>query len=122
MFLNGKITLNVYSDASQTAFPLENIPLLTKEFTNSALVGVQPTVFALAGAATQTISLNGVGTVKRLYVYSDAQNINVNINSLGNILFQAGEPAYLPATVTTLIITNAHATISTNVTVILLGS
>ena len=121
MFLTGKITLNAYTDSAETASPLENLPLITKEFTADDLVGAQPTVLSLAAGASQVISLNGIGAVKGLYLFSDGEDVNVNMNALGNLLFSSGYPAFLPATITTLTITNASATTATNVTLTLLG-
>ncbi len=122
-FLVGSMSIQVYTDAAQTNFPTLFSINEGPSWTNSAILSVQTTTIALAGAGTQTINLNGLtASVKRMYLFSDAQNINVNINGLGNILFQAGDPCYMPATVTSLVITNANATLATNVTVSLIGS
>lgn len=122
-FMTGSMNIQIYTDAAQTNFPQLFSFYEQPTWTNSAILSVQTTTINIAGAANQTINLNGLtASVKRMFLFSDAQNINVNINGLGNILFQAGDPCYMPATITSLVIANAHATLATNVTVALIGS
>lgn len=121
-FLTGSMNIQVYTDASQTNFPTLLSINEGPAWTNNSIVSVQTTTINIAASGSQAITLNGLSTVKRMYLLSDSQNVNVNINGLGNILFQAGDPAYMPATVTSLTITNTSSSIATNVTVALIGS
>lgn len=122
-FLTGSISLQVYTDTAQTNFPTQYALNETMTWTSSSVLSAQNTVVVLAGSGSQTINLNGLtSTVKRISVFSDTSNINVNINGLGNILFQSGEPSYMPATITSLVITNSSSSVATTVTVALIGS
>lgn len=121
MYISGKIELQAYTDSAQTEFPKELVPSIEKEFANTAATEIQCTTLTLAGAASQAISLNGVGSITKIYLYSDATDLNVNINGLGNILYSAQVPGLMPLSVTSLTITNAHATTSTTVTLVLIA-
>jgi hypothetical protein len=120
MFLTGKITLNVYQDSAQTPAPLLNIPSVAQAFQSSVVTGVQTSTVSVAASGTQAITLNGVGTVTGVFLYSDTSNVNVNINGLGNMVLHSGVPGFMPLTVSSLSINNASAA-ATNVTVILLA-
>lgn len=120
-YLTGTISLNVYTDTTQTEFPQENLAQITKSFQSVVVTGASSPLFALAALGSQAVDLNGAGTVTGAYICSSATDINVNINGLGNILFHSGVPAYLPATITSMTITNASSTTATYVTVMLIA-
>lgn len=122
-FLNGLISFRVYSDSSETEFPQELIPSISKEFENSEITEIQATTVVLAAAGSQTISFNSVGTVKRWYLYSSAADLTLNVNGLGSsITYQSMEPGYIPMTLSSLVITNASASVSTTVTLVMIAS
>lgn len=121
-FLLGTIDFKVYTDSSQTDFPTELVPQISKEFANSTVTEIQSTTITLVGAASQVISFNGVGTVKRWYLYSSATDLTVNPNAIGNLTFQAQEPGFCPITLSSLTITNASPSVDTIVTLVMIAS
>lgn len=115
-FLIGELKVQAYNDTSDTNSPLVNIPNIDRKWKNSALTQDQVALYNIPANGTITVNVNGISPT-RLYLYADLANIQVNINALGNILFALGEPAYMPATVTSLVITNTSATLAVNVEV-----
>lgn len=118
-FLVGKLDLKVYSDVSETEFPKELVPQITKEFEDLTISGVQVSSFSLAAAATQAINTNGIGTVKRFYLYSSVSDLSISINGLAALTYEAGIPGFAPITVSSLSITNSSASIATVVSLVL---
>lgn len=122
-FLTGTIELQMYTDSAQTEFPKELFPSVSKDFTNNSVTEAQTTIISLAAnGGTQVVALNGVATVKGAYFYSNATDLVVNINGLGNMTFQAQTPGFIPATITSLTLTNNDVTNATTVTVVLIAS
>lgn len=120
--LVGSIGLQVYTDSSQTNNPQLLMPSITQSWTSSTVTGVQTETVSLAALGAVTVNLNGLTSVKGLFIYSDTTNVSVNINSVGNITCNASIPGFIPFTVTSLVITNASATTATNVTYSLISS
>jgi hypothetical protein len=121
-FLTGTIQFKAYIDSAETEFPQELVSDIKKEFENDAITEVQSTTISLAAGGSQSITLNGVSPVKRWYLYSSSTALTIDVNGLGNMTFQAGEPGYIPITLTSLSITNASGTTATTVTLILIAS
>lgn len=115
-FLTGQLVINVYDDVSDTNFPLINIPLINRIWKNGTVTQQQFAKYALVASGSISVNVNNTAPT-RMYLYSDEADINVNINGLGNLLFTSGEPAYLPATVTSLVITNTSASVPITVEV-----
>lgn len=120
MYLSGKVEVQIYNDSAQTDFPSVLVPKITREFSDNSSAEAQLTVISLAASGSQTIQLNGVDTVTRMYLYSSSADIQVNINSLGNINMKYGEPCFAPFTVSSLTITNTSSTVATTVEVLLI--
>ena len=118
-FLTGTVEVNFYNDSTDTEFPLVNVPNIRRTFKSSDALEVQTTVVSLAASGSQVISLNGLDTVNCLYLFSTAADILVNINALGNISMAFNRPAIMPASITSLTITNASATDATTVEILL---
>lgn len=121
-YLVNNIEFKVYSDTSETEFPQQLLASVSKEFSSSTVTELLTVSVVLAGAGAQTINLNGVGTIKRWYLYSSSTALNVNMNSLGDVTYQAQEAGYTPITLSSLVITNASASDSTTVTFIGIAS
>lgn len=119
-FLEGKIDLLVYTDATQTAFPTEKLVDISKEFADLTVAEAQPLYLNLAASGSQAVNFNNVGTVEKVYIYSDSTDITVNFNSLGAITYKAATPGLMPIEITSLTVTNASAVSATNVVVILI--
>jgi hypothetical protein len=121
-FLVGSMDIQVYTDSAQTDFPTKFSLNERPEFADSAITEVQTTTVLLAPSGSQTINFNGVGTVRRFFVFSDTADITVNMNSLGALTCKAGDPGWVPFEITSMVITNASASLSTTVTVSLVAS
>jgi hypothetical protein len=120
MFLEGSVQLKVYADAEQTQFPQELLPSYLNKW-SAEPSGVQTIVVSVPASGSQSINLNGLSNVTGVMIFSDAYDINVNINSLGNILYKAGVPGFMPLVVTSLSVTNTSSTYATNVTVAIIS-
>ena len=121
-FLQGNISFTVYTDSAQTEFPTQLVPQLDIDFEDNAVTQAQASTITLAASGTQTINLNGISGLKRMYLYSDTNDLLVNMNGLGNITYKAQEPGYMPLELTSLAITNSSSSAATNVTVVLIAS
>lgn len=122
-FLSGTIEFRVYTDSAQTEFPTELVPSISKEFSNDSITEIQATSFVLAASGSQAINFNGVGTVKRFYLYSDAADLTLTINGgVTTYTYTAGEPGYVPIQLSSLTIANASSSSSTNVTLVMIAS
>jgi hypothetical protein len=119
-YLVGSMNIQVYTDSSQTNFPQQVVLNETPSWNDNSVTGVQPTIISLAASGSQTINLNGLTGVTGFYIYSSTANVNVNLNSLGNVLYKYGVPGFVPATVTSMVITNTSSTMATTVTVALI--
>lgn len=117
----GTISLQVYTDTSDTVFPQLSVPNFSATFKDSTVTGVQPLYINLTASGSQTINLNGIGTPTKFYFYSDATDVNVNINGLGNILFKAMVPGFVPCQISSLVLTNSSSSTATNVTLVLVA-
>ena len=115
--LQGSIQLQVYTDSQQTEFPQELIPNITKSFQNLAVDSAQIVYLNIVGAASQAINLNGTSNIQGIYIYSDTSDLSLAINGGSAITYKAAYPGYMPMVVTSLTITNASATVATNVVV-----
>lgn len=115
-FVTGELKINVYNDSSDTNFPLINIPAISRTWKSETVTQEQFARYNIAASGSLTVALNSTAPT-RLYLYSDVANILVNINGLGNITFNMGEPAYLPANISSLVITNSSASLAVNVEV-----
>lgn len=120
MFLSGTLELQLYNDAAQTDFPSVLVPKIKREWSDTSSAEAQLTVISIAASGSQAITVNGLDTITRMYLYSSAADIQVNINSLGNITMKYGEPCIAPFTVTSLTITNTSSTVATTVEVLLI--
>lgn len=120
-FLNVTLDIEIYTDSAQTEFPQELVPHIVKEFEDTAVTQIQATTVSIAANGSQTINLNGLTSVKRFYLFSDTTALNVNMNGLGNITYQAQEAGYCPLNITSLVLGNASSTTATTATVILIG-
>lgn len=120
MFLSGTLELQIYNDASQTDFPTVLVPQIKRTFSDNSSAEAQLTIINLAALGAQAITLNGVDTVTRMYLYSSSADVSVNINALGNINMKYGEPCFAPFTVTSLTITNTSASVATTVEILLI--
>lgn len=120
MFLSGTLELQIYNDASQTDFPTVLVPQIKRTFSDTSTAEAQLTVINIAASGSQAITLNGVDTVTRMYLYSSSADIQVNINALGNITMKYGEPCYAPFTVSSLTITNTSSSVATTVEILLI--
>lgn len=121
-FLKASIGVTAYTDDNETEFPQELVPSITKEFTNSDITEIQSTTVVLAPSGVQSISFNGVGTVKRWYIFSNVADLTLAINGGTPVTCQGSEPGYVPITLTSLSITNASASVSTTVTLVMIAS
>lgn len=121
-FLTASIELTAYTDDNQTEFPQELVPSISKEFSSSSITELQSTTVVLAASGSQTISFNGVGTVKRWYLFSSAADVTLAINGGAALTYQGQEPGYVPLTLSSLVITNASASVSTTVTLVMIAS
>lgn len=121
-YLVANVKLKAYTDTNQTEFPEQLVSNIEKEFTSSSVTEVQSLTISLAALGTQAITLNGVATVKRWYIYSSATDVTVEINGLSALTVQAAEPGYIPITLTSLTVNNASASTATTVTVVLIAS
>jgi hypothetical protein len=114
-FITGKLELDFYNDSADTEFPEVNVPSVIREFKSTTAAEVQTTVISLAASGSQTINLNGLDAVTGLYLYSASADLLVNINGLGNLTLKYGRPAYIPVSVTSLVLTNSSASLATTV-------
>lgn len=121
-FLNASISCQVYTDPDQTEFPQELLPSIQKEFSSSDITEIQSTTVTLTASGSQVIAFNGVDTVKRWYMYSNSADVGLEINGGASVTFQAGEPGYVPITLTSLHITNLSASVATTVTLVMIAS
>lgn len=120
-FLTGKVKLLAYKDSAETEFPKQKIVDEDFDFEDLTVTAAQPCYVALAALGSVTISFTGLGTVNTAYIISDSQNITVNLNGLGNLTLRAGIPCLIPATLTSMVVTNASASTATNVEVVLIS-
>lgn len=121
-FLTGSLNLDVYTDTAQTEFPNENLVKIFKEFSSSVITEAQITSISLAASGSQAISFNGVGTVKRFYLYSDAAALTLTINgSATTFTYEAGMPGYIPIQLSSLTIVNASSSVATTVTLAMIA-
>jgi hypothetical protein len=119
-YLTGTIEFKVYTDSAQTEFPQELVPSIKKEFSDNSISEVQATTISLPASGSQAINLNGVATVKRWYLYTDASSLTLTINgSATTFTYNPGIPGFIPMTLTSLSITNDSASAATNVTLVL---
>ncbi len=121
-FLAVNVSLQAYIDSNQTEFPEQLISNISQDFEDSAVTQMQSTTIVLAGGASQVITLNGVATVKRWYIFSSATDLTLAINGAAAMTCQASEPGYVPITLSSLTITNADPSVSTTVTFIPIAS
>lgn len=119
-FLTGKINLKYYIDSSETEFPEEVLANIAKEFEDAAVLEFETISIDLAASDSQAISLNGVATVKRWYLYSSATELSLTINGTAGFTYQASMPGYMPIELSSLTIANASSTTATKVTLILI--
>lgn len=120
-YVTGTISIEAYTDTADTVFPQLQLPNLTQTFKDSTVSGIQPLFINIAASGSQTINLNGVGTPTKLYFYSDTTDCNLNFNGLGNILFKAQVPGFIPAQISSLVVTNSSSSVATNVTLVLIA-
>lgn len=118
-FLQGTISLEVYSDVQQTEFPKELIPQIAKDFQDLTITGAQVSQIPLAASGSVTVNFNSIGTVKRWYLYSDTTDLNVNMNGLGDVTYETGIPGFVPIQLSSLVLTNASATTATTAFLVL---
>lgn len=119
MFSVYKISLVAYSDANETAFPSQKLIDFQKEVDNTALTGLESTTIALPASGSQSLNLNGIGSVTGALVYTDASDCTLTLN--GNAFtLKAGTPGLLPLVITSVAVTNLSSLIATNVTIMLL--
>ena len=118
MFLSGNLEIQIYNDSAQTDFPSVLVPKIKREWSDSSTAEAQLVVVSLAASGSQAISMNGLDTVTRMYLYSTAADINVNMNGLGNIQMKYGEPCYAPLSISSLTITNTSGSVATTVEVL----
>lgn len=97
------------------------MPNIVKSFENLAVDSAQTTYISLAASGSQTITLNGTSNIQAIYLLSDAADVSVNMNSLGNITLKQGIPSFAGFVVTSLSLVNQSASVATNVTVILIS-
>lgn len=118
-FMTGTIAINFYDDSADTEFPLVNAPQISRNFKSTSALEVQTTIIVLPASGSQAISLNGLDTVTGIYIFSNATSINMNMNGLGNITIGANRPGYLPASISSCILTNTSSTTDTTVEITL---
>ncbi len=120
MYLSGKVEVQIYNDAAQTDYPSILVPKISREFSDTSTAEAQLVVVSLAASASQAITLNGLDTVTRVYMYSSSADINVNMNALGNIQMKYGEPCYAPFSISSLTVTNTSGSVATTVEILLI--
>ena len=120
-FLTGNVSVLVYKDSAQTEFPQQKIVDIDQAMTDDSVAEAQVLYIALAASGAQTVNLNGVSSVEKLFIYSDTTDLNVNINGLGDIPYKAGTPGIMPLSVSSLVITNASSSLATTATVALIS-
>ena len=116
-FLEGEIKLNLYADSAQTEFPQQLIPSYAKTWMSTSVDEAQTNYINLAASGTQAFTLNGVGDVQGIMIYSDAADLTITINGGTAMTYKAAVPGFMPLVVTSLSITNASASVATNVLV-----
>jgi len=119
--LEGSIELKVYTDSQQTEFPQELIPNITKSFQNLAVDSAQITYISLSASGSQAITLNGTSNLQYMYLYSDTSDLSLAINGGAAITYKAAIPGFMPLVVTSLTITNASASVATNVAIAIIS-
>lgn len=119
MFLIGQLDLLIYRDVSQTEFPQKKICDISESIEDTAVAEAQESTFSLAASATQAINFNSLTPVRKVYIYSDTNDLSVSFNGGAALTYKAMIPGIMPIQLTSLSVTNSSSSTATTVSVVL---